>query len=111
MVPLGFVVCCYLYLVYLCVDLGQLHPLESLVPLPSDVLCSDLCGEVYHYDLEGSGEVLFCAPFGGSHAEAGMFGAMGEGLEAVVVGHTVEQISSSPGFGEPDSVWDLDDLP
>ena len=55
--------------------------------------------------------MFFCGPFGGSHAEASVFGPMGEGLEAVVISPAVEQISSSLGFGDPDSVWDLDDLP
>ena len=36
---------------------------------------------------------------------------MGEGLQAVVVCPVVEKIGSSSGSGDPDSFWNLDDLP
>ena len=55
--------------------------------------------------------MFFSCPFGGSQGETGVLGPMGEGLEAVVLCPAVEQIYSGLGFGDPDSVWDLDDLP
>ena len=110
MVPLAFIVGGNLDFVDFPVIFGRLHPLESLVPLSSDVLCSYVSREVDH-DLEGSGQVFFCGPFGRSYTEAGVLGSMGQGLKAVVFGPAVEQVSSSLGLGDSDSLRDLDHLP
>ena len=100
MIPLTFIVGGNLDFVDFPVIFGRLHPLESLVPLSSDVLCSYVGPEVDHDDLEGSGQVFFCGPFGWSYTKAGVLGSMGQGLKAVVLGPAVEQVSSSLGLGE-----------
>ena len=66
--------------------------------------------KVHYHDLEGGAEMLFCGPLGGSHAEAGVFGSVGEGLEAVFVCSAMEEEGSCPSLCDSDPVWDPDDF-
>ena len=50
---------------------------------------------------------MLCGPLGGPHTETGMFGSVGEGLEAVIVGPAVKGKGSCPSPGNPDPIWDL----
>ena len=66
--------------------------------------------KVHYHDLQGGAEMLFCGPLGGSHAEAGVFGSVGEGLEAVFVCSAMEEEGSCPSLGDSVPVWDPDDF-
>ena len=79
-VPLGPVVCDYLYLVNVAVVPGGSHPVEPLVPLSPDVFYRDVGRKVHYHNLEGVAEMLFCGHLGGSHTEAGVLRSICEGL-------------------------------